>query len=903
MEAIYSRLALSAILWWSGEKDEAIAELASVVAVSRPESDLRLELAGLLVQQGRPADAIDALDAVQPLDNLSLKRREELAINAAIATGNAERARHAAERLFGLRLDTETQIRLSGQMRQLGLHELADALLGRARRRAGGGSSDLVTLMTQYQRQGKLDQAAQIALQILRLSSGSLAAVSRAALDPEQARPAALRVLAASGGLPKLIERTREQLKHTPNSVAIHQMLADYYTAARQSDRAEVEMRRILELKPDDDDLRLRLAINVASGGDTTKALEQYRAVFLKNPDLGANSFSQMFQLLERAGGTAPLVDVLNDLDDKSFARLTYVQITRLLSSAPADRKTSLQAQKLFRRAWTAFPDSRLYLLRRTFRNDLWISPDAFDYACEAVLPESATTLGVGEYAPFAWQVSAAAANVPQNYENLPLVRRLLDVAEERNALDRVLARIDEAQNKLPGWKTAGALRVLVLCRAGRHEHSRAIFSEAMSAIQHDASAVGPGSKLLLYWTVGLELERYAATRDLAFAAYEACLSDSDAWLLLRSRNVPAELPIRNMVPLALQTGRRDQARRALLGFAGARWPDVSYTDEIVTVMRMIGFDMIGASLLELGFAADALPLLRDAQNLAARTDLTLSPTSFPNLPELPRLIEEHLKSAAEQMSESELAAIAVRSIAEAAEKGLPSKPGIAPAGSTGDRGAQSIDLMTTVTPRSLETASVHSMVADSLGACSATELAGLVQPLESLRQAHPEDLSVAICLALRAQATHDAGRIHAALEQLDVLVEKTPLEPLAAGVRANARERAVAARQIPLWLVARECRRQASPSYVLAIGDRLATRALEAAGRQDDRVWLLAMLREQGELALDRNDKNGAAAAWSRMLELVITPPEARARRPAGGNGARGAMPAKAGAAVPEGR
>ena len=72
------------------------------------------------------------------MDNLSLRRREELAITAAIAAGNAERARRAAERLFGLRLDTDTQIRLSGQMHQLGLHELADALLGRARRRAGG---------------------------------------------------------------------------------------------------------------------------------------------------------------------------------------------------------------------------------------------------------------------------------------------------------------------------------------------------------------------------------------------------------------------------------------------------------------------------------------------------------------------------------------------------------------------------------------------------------------------------------------------------------------------------------------------------------------------------------------------------------------------------------------------
>ncbi len=157
--------------------------------------------------------------------------------------------------------------------------------------------------------------------------------------------------------------------------------------------------------------------------------------------------------------------------------------------------------------------------------------------------------------------------------------------------------------------------------------------------------------------------------------------------------------------------------------------------------------------------------------------------------------------------------------------------------------------------------------------------------------------------LRLQALASHDAGRVHATLEQLAALVEKTPLEPLAGGARANARERAAAATQIPLWLVARECRRQANPSTVLAIADRLAARALEAARRQDDRVWLLAMLREQGQTAFDRSDRTEAARVWSRMLELVVTPTAATPRRPAGGIRAGGAVPAaRAKRAVPGG-
>ena len=52
-------------------------------------------------------------------------------------------------------------------------------------------------------------------------------------------------------------------------------------------------------------------------------------------------------------------------------------------------------------------------------------------------------------------------------------------------------------------------------------------------------------------------------------------------------------------------------------------------------------------------------------------------------------------------------------------------------------------------------------------------------------------------------------------------------------------------------------------------------------------------MMREQGQLAFERSDRSGAAAVWSRMLDLVVTPPQVRARRTAAGAGTRRATPA----------
>ena len=301
-DAVYPRLSLAAILWWSDQRDEAIAELAKVVGQSRPESDLRLDLADLLLQQGLPAEAIESLEAVQPLDNLSLKRREELAITAAIAAGNAERARHrgrAALRPAAGYGNTDPA-----------LGPDAPAWSARAGRRPAGPSppprrragSALVDLMGQFQRQGKLEQAAQIATQLLRAlpRSSLLQAPTRAALDQESARPAAMRILAASGRLPQLIARAKEQLAKTPNLVALHETLADYYTAARQSELAAAEMGRIAELRPDDAELRIRLALQLAGSGDHARALDHYKAAFEKNPGISANWFVDVLLAFER---------------------------------------------------------------------------------------------------------------------------------------------------------------------------------------------------------------------------------------------------------------------------------------------------------------------------------------------------------------------------------------------------------------------------------------------------------------------------------------------------------------------------------------------------------------------------------------------------------------------------
>ena len=143
------------------------------------------------------------------------------------------------------------------------------------------------------------------------------------------------------------------------------------------------------------------------------------------------------------------------------------------------------------------------------------------------------------------------------------------------------------------------------------------------------------------------------------------------------------------------------------------------------------------------------------------------------------------------------------------------------------------------------------------------------------------------------------------AAERLERFVLESPLEVLSEGTRPNARQRARLPPPHGIWLVAHDCWKHESTR---AAGDRLAALALEAARRQLDNTWALAMLREWGQQAEDRGDHPTADARWGAMLDLVLSslavpqpvsppaphgsPRAARRKRAAAGDGTPVASP-----------
>ena len=351
-------------MWWNDDRDEAIAELDQGGRCAPAESELRLDLAELLEQQARPCRRRWPCRRGPAARQRDAPAARRAGAAAGGQLGRRRPRRHAAERLFGLRLDTDTQVFLSGQMHQLGLHELADAVLGRARHRAGNKAAALVGLMLQYQTQGKHDEATQVAMQVLRSSArGGQALTARTVTTPRPRRTAAIGVLARlRAAWHELIERAEAELKKTPNSVQIHQTLADYYTAARQDDKARAELAKLAELRPDDTGLR-------ASGRQPvgTKRPDRHTPSPTTSPPsrktraLAARAFAQI-ESLAAASGPAP--KHLSAFRANRFALDRHCADDRPTDPGIAGGPgTDRAVRSLFRKAWDAFPDQRFQLL------------------------------------------------------------------------------------------------------------------------------------------------------------------------------------------------------------------------------------------------------------------------------------------------------------------------------------------------------------------------------------------------------------------------------------------------------------------------------------------------------------------------------------------------------------
>ena len=867
-------LALGYCLWWNDDKEEAEQAVARAAEVAGPDPSVRMILAELYERQGSLAEALATVDAVDAIDSGTVQRRENLALRLAVATGNVDRARKAAERLFGLRLDAEAQVQLAALMNQLGMHDLAEAVLARARKSAGNKPPALLILMNQYQRQQKTDLALQVALQILRLRPMSLANVgpapvqnigisgsnamamaspSNTAAEDDYARREAMQVLSRSGKLNELVSRAEAQLDRSPNSMQVLQTLAEYARIVNDKDKVRALYDRMARARPDDAKLRLQLAAQLAQGGDDAPAaLDHYRAALKADPSSLANS-THIFPILNayrQANKMAEFATLIEGVDLRSIGN--SIAVMTIAQNLMNDAQAKEQGMALFRRAWATFPLERASFINYLNNNEEWWRlPEVYVYARDVVIPAP------GASAVRPWSGVDSVQSFGGDGRVNTLANRLLDAAIPQNKLGELEREVRQAIERHPGWLGGKALLALLSLRDGRFDDGRAIVRGLMAEVKEPMPSV-------VRWLIGQDLEEYSQVQDLAEELYESAIRE----YLTKSNFDPNDNmnPSNRLLARYRASGRTDEGRDLILKLARVKRLNSMYDPAYMEAQRIFAMGNYAQQLIGLGYPSDAVGLYREQIAAAEATAKDPLSSQYINAEALIQQSRQGIQGAL-RVSKPEILAATLASLFRPG----PEQP----------KAGEAIDLYLSVPQLGFEKEAVSGGLVEmirKLGGAGGTP-AEVGSGLASLLARAPDDFAVNIASFLLACSEGRPAAIEEGMTRLIGLVERTPLEALAASrikagatPRPNARQRGDAAKQLGLWLVARECWTRAG---MKPRGDLFATRALEAARRQADPRWASAMLREWGQVELDLGDLERADRRWSDLLDLVLARPE----------------------------
>ena len=236
----------------------------------------------------------------------------------------------------------------------------------------------------------------------------------------------------------------------------------------------------------------------------------------------------------------------------------------------------------------------------------------------------------------------------------------ILDTASAHGQIEQLRDQIELARKKMPDWTAGEVLCALLDCRLGRFDQAR----QGLRVLLEKKADSNIRNSSNVYWIVGDELENYSATRDLAYAIYEASLDrqDDDPFSRLQFNNGPAA----RLMNLYERDHRTEDLRRLLLRatkYDESSSSFVSYPADYLVQLRIQALATAADKLLELGFAADSVLLYNQAIGLSG-TMAPDSPRHFVTGDGSAGYFNEGLTRALDKVTPTELAASLSRLLA-----------------------------------------------------------------------------------------------------------------------------------------------------------------------------------------------------------------------------------------------
>ncbi len=844
----YNELYLASALWWMDEQDEAVELMARAVGQQPDDLAMRFDLASMYEARGDYEDAITLVDSITPRDQKMLEQRELLALQLAERLGDIERARSAAERLFGLRLSSQVQLTLVDRMRRLGLNEMADAVLARVERTSTNQTSSLVSLMMLYQGQGKTDQANQLAHMLLRRTASPMSIMARGSRNPMRYRTSdsgyrtqALQLLQRSGAMKTLITQLKTQYERSPESVRILEQLIEFYGITGQKDEAGELLQKAVDLRPDSPMLHYQLAKHYEQTRKPNEACDEYLTLMKLQPEWVTADLYQIERVFTQAKRTLDLVNAVSSMNMKSISQPYY--ITNLTSNLLRDDQNIDVVITLLERAFDAFPQYRRSLVQNIRNNSkIWSNERFYNFAKRIVLPseldvKSNPWIGLNEISSYSGNGQVSV-----------FFHEMISGVKSTDRIKDLEKSIEELLLKQPEWMSGRAMLALIELETNRKSAATSRLQELIN--DEDVMKTIPAEAC---WIIGQELNRFEETEATAMTLFEKAIATP-------SQNAMSQIqysPVAMLVDSYTKAGKNDAARDLLFKQLKNSSFD-NYDASYAAYQQYENTNWVAGKLMKIEFPVDAIRLYRQ---------LLDDPEKFASIQQFTGRDSEYLINNIKKGISDSVAMMDKGNAYELAKQLLEVPESTSP-------GTGSVDLMLgTPSAKELATEPIKSSLLELLGTLSKNpEITdGISARLSEMVEQHPEDLALAIASATWKLSTKDDDAAEA-VRQLEVIASDHPLEEIPEGRRPNSRQRREATALIPLWLVARECLQD---DELNDVGQQLAGIALQAARRQVGIKEQSAILFEWGKILVEEGNNTEAESRWAELLEVSTQRPQ----------------------------
>lgn len=841
----YHQLILAQVLFWGRHQEEVLDLVTKAAAQFPDQADFQLQIAQLHLNRDNFDEAMKLADSVESFDPAILQERELIALRAAERLGDFDRARKAAETLFGMRLDSQMQIQLAQTMQRLGMNDLSDAILARAERTIGNDPQALASMMRMYQSQGKADQAKQAARLLLRRTTvPSLGNVRTSNASRDAAvRSQAIKVLQQAGELEQMIEDLEERIERSPNSPRFYQELAELFNATGDRSKVLPLLEKAVSAQPKAVDLRMQLAQTLESTNKRSEACDQYLIILKEQPQTLMRELSRIRSAFQSANRLDDLANVLVDVDSRQISQPHYVlDIAQQVLRKDADSEVGL---KLLEKVYDDFPNYRSQLLSNAtpqiFQNDRF-----FALARQSLVP-TANQVKADPWFGF-HQIRSFSSNGTVRSTTTELLTSLKDSPK----LTVIQQMVKQSISNNGDWYGGQALLAQIELTRGKNDAAR----KQLKSLLENEKAMEKMSGTAC-WLVGQLAFEIGEMEDECLELYQEANDRPQTTFTSSIRY----LPLARLITLYKERDRIEDAKELIMKSVDNVNTNVSnqaYVDDSRAQNYLWGAEQ----LRTLNCPIDAMRLY---QKMIAKRDELENAAAYRG--RQVEYYEQQAKKGIEQSIE-----LMTKSDAKFDPKLLlTADPNDSPE-------VPALDLMLSIpTPDKLGTAEITSSLVNLvLQLCKDDEMATAFEKrLIELRTERPDDISIPVLLLI-LQKDKELPGMDETVKQLASLLDANPLPTPEVTERPTMSERRIAACSLPLWLAAKRI----TEDQAWKDGGKLfADRSLAAARLQSDDTTMMAYLYAYGDHVLKMKHREEAEDSWEELLALVTKRPESARR------------------------